>query len=139
MRQLLLFVSLSVLLSGCILSRRTNNEPVHQDRISALVPGKTTAREAVEILGAPTEVVQLGKRTAYRYDHTVTKDAGLVLFVLNVFNSDTRADRAWVFFDERETLTHIACNLHAIDASYALPWQSVRDRDDEVKTKPPGN
>jgi hypothetical protein len=135
MRQLLFVLCLSTLLPGCILARHTNNEPIHADRIARLVPGKTTAKEAVEILGAPTEVVQLGKRTAYRYDHSVTKDTGVVLFLINVFNSDTRADRAWVFFDEHEILTHVAGNLHAADASYALPWQSVRDRDDAAKLK----
>ena len=59
-------------------------------------------------------------------NYTATKDTGLSLLVVWLRNTDTRADRAWVFFDEHEVLTHVASSLHASDASYALPWQSVR-------------
>lgn len=137
MRQLLLVLPLAFLLPACILARQTQNEPLHADRFASLVPGKTTAGETVAILGAPTEVVQLGKRTAYRYDYTVTKDAGLFLLLVNFGNSDTRADRAWVFFDSEERLTHVATSLHGIDASYSMPWQDVRDRDDEQQAASP--
>ena len=126
MRHILLLLPLSLLLPGCILSRRTLNEPLHAERFASLVPGRTSAKETVDRLGAPTEVVQLGKRTAYRYDFTTEKGASLFLLLFNVVNSDTRADRAWVFFDENEMLTHVAASLRANDASYAMPWQIVR-------------
>ena len=126
MRHLIFAAELLCLLPSCILARRTQNEPLDPKHIAMLAPGKTTALQTVQLLGAPTEVVQLGRRTAYRYDHTTTKDAGAVLFLINMFNSDTRADRAWVFFDERDVLTHVAASLRASNASYALPWQEVR-------------
>ena len=137
MRQLLLVLPLVFLFPSCVLSRQTQNEPLHADRFAKLVPGTTTAKQTVEILGAPTEVVQLGRRTAYRYDYTVKKDAGLVLFLVNFFNSDTRADRAWVFFDSEELLTHVATSMHGLDASYSMPWQEVRDRDDAPEAASP--
>ncbi|MEO6711143.1 MAG: hypothetical protein ABI054_07885 [Planctomycetota bacterium] len=128
MRQLLLLGILSLALPGCYIARQTQNDPLHADRIAQLVPGTSTAAQVVEALGAPTEVVQLGKRTAYRYDYTATKDTGLLLVVVGLFNSDTRADRAWVFFNEQEVLTHVASSLHAKDARYAMPWQTIRSR-----------
>src|SRR5690349_15764356 len=124
MRQLILIAALAVALPGCYLARQTQNDPLHTDRIASLVPGTSTAKDVVVALGAPTEVVQLGKRSAYRYDYTETKDTGVLLLVVGLFNSDTRADRAWVFFDEHDILTHVASSLRAADASYALPWQS---------------
>lgn len=114
------------LLSGCFLAKRTQNEPLDGARIATLQPGQTHARQVVESLGAPTEVVQLGRRSAYRYDHTHTKDTGVFLVVLGLFNSDTRADRLWVFFDENDVLTHVASSLRADHAQHALPWQDVR-------------
>jgi hypothetical protein len=126
MRNLSCLALIVLLLPGCLLSRRTQNDPLPAENVAQLVPGRTSAKEAVAVLGAPTEVVQLGKRTAYRYDHAETKDAGLVLILINHFNSDTRADRVWVFFDENDVLTHVAASLHAKDASWAMPWQSVR-------------
>lgn len=126
MRHMICLCFVVLLLPACVLSRQTENEPLHADRVAGLVPGKSTAKEVVAALGAPTEVVQLGRRTAYSYEHAAKKTAGVVLFVVNLWNSDTRADRAWVFFDENDVLTHVAASLHAADASWALPWQSVR-------------
>ena len=128
MRHFLLVCLLSITLPGCYISRQTQNDPLHAGRIAQLAPGTSTAAQVVEALGAPTEVVQLGKRTAYRYDYTATKDTGVLLLVVGLFNSDTRADRVWVFFDEREILTHVASSLRASDAKYAMPWQSVRGK-----------
>src|SRR5687768_13566911 len=127
MRPVLLILAFAPLLPGCLLSQRTQNERLAAQKLAALVPGTTTARETVEILGAPTEIVQLGKRSAYRYDHTATKDTGVFLLVLGLFNSDTRADRAWVFFDENEVLTHVASSLRAKHVQYAVPWQDIHD------------
>jgi hypothetical protein len=70
------------------------------------VPGETTAKDVVEALGAPNEVVQLGTRSAYRYDFTVEKTAGFTLIIITFLNDDTRADRAWLFFDKDDVLTH---------------------------------
>lgn len=126
MGQAILAIVIVALTSGCVLAKRTQNEPLQAKAIARLEPGKTSARETVEWLGAPTEVVQLGRRSAYRYDHTRTKDTGVFLVVLGLYNSDTRADRAWVFFDENDVLTHVASSLRAKQASHALPWYEVR-------------
>jgi outer membrane protein assembly factor BamE (lipoprotein component of BamABCDE complex) len=126
MRQLLVILTLTLLLPGCYLARQTQNDPLRADQIASLTPGTSTAKDVVTALGAPTEVVQLGRRAAYRYDYTARKDTGVLLLVVGVFNSDTRADRVWVFFDENELLTHVASSLRADDARYALPWQKIR-------------
>ena len=126
MRTPALLLILALISPGCFLSRRTTNEPLSAERIGQLVPGKTTAGECVELLGAPTEVVQLAKRSAYRYDHTATKETGVFLLVLGLFNSDTRADRAWLFFDENEVLTHVATDLRADQADFNLPFGKDR-------------
>lgn len=126
MRTPALLLILALVAPGCFLSRRTTNEPLSPERIGQLVPGTTTAKETVELLGAPTEVVQLAKRSAYRYDHTATKETGVFLLVLGLFNSDTRADRAWLFFDENEVLTHVATDLRADQVDFNLPFGKDR-------------
>src|SRR5438105_3672931 len=88
-----------LLLPSCFISRLTANEPLHAEKIDALRPGTSTAADVASQLGAPTEVVQLGTRMAWRYDFTTTKTAGFTLIVVWLLNSDTRADRAWLFFD----------------------------------------
>ncbi|HUR27287.1 MAG TPA: hypothetical protein VM509_03820 [Planctomycetota bacterium] len=126
MRQLFAIVTLTLLLQGCYLARQTQNDPLRANQVASLAPGTSTAKDVVTALGAPTEVVQLGRRTAYRYDYTAQKDTGVLLLIVGVFNSDTRADRVWVFFDEHEVLTHVASSLRADEARYALPWQKIR-------------
>jgi hypothetical protein len=121
----ILVLLLALLSPACFISRTTVNAPVHGDVVASFVPGQTTAKEAVDKLGAPAEVVQLGSRTAYRYDFTVEKRAGFSLIVVSLLNDDTRADRVWLFFDAKDVLTHAGTTLQAADTRYAMPWQKI--------------
>ncbi len=112
-------------LGSCFLSRSTTNQPLHAPLLSQLHPGTTTAKDAVELLGAPNEVVQLGSRSAYRYDFTNLKRAGFTIIILSFLNEDTRADRAWLFFDAKDVLTHVGSTLEGNSARYAMPWQDI--------------
>lgn len=107
---------------GCLISRNNVNEPLVQENVAKLQPGVTTAQRAVELLGAPTEVVQLGFRSAYRFEFATAKRAGLFLIVVNLSNTDTRSDRVWLFFDDKDVLTHVGSSFQAADASYSMPW-----------------
>ncbi len=116
--------------AGCAFARQDVNEPLDVATVRELVPGKTTAREVVERLGAPTDVVQLGRRTAYRYDATTAKSTLLILLVVNFGNQDTRSDRVWVFFDEKDVLTHCGSTFGTHRTQYALPWEDVHEAED---------
>jgi len=115
------------LATGCALGRSSINQPVPAAALERLVPGKSTAADVVAELGAPVDVVQLGKRSAYRFEHQRSKNTGLFLLVVIVFNQDTRQDRVWAFFDENDVLTHFGATLTAKDARYALPWQDIHE------------
>lgn len=120
------------LLAGCFVARQDVNDPLDAPTIAKLQPGTTTARAVVEMLGAPTEVVQLGKRTAYRYEALTTKSAGLFLIVFNMGTQDTRSDRLWVFFDENDKLTHFGASYGTHRTQYALPWEDVHEASDNA-------
>jgi len=117
-------------LSACAIGRQDINEPLDPEIVRTFVPGKTTAREVTERLGAPTEVVQLGRRTAYRYDGATTKSTVLFLLVVNFANQDTRSDRVWVFFDDQDVLTHFGSWWGTHRTQYALPWEDVHEAAD---------
>jgi hypothetical protein len=121
---------LLLLLPACAFARQDTNEPLDVPTVRGFVPGKTTAREVVERLGAPTDVVQLGRRTAYRYDGTTTKSTVLFLLLINFANQDTRSDRVWVFFDERDVLSHFGASFGVHRTQYALPWEDVHEASD---------
>ncbi len=130
-----LWLSLAVLslLGSCGIGRMETNGPIDAAAVASLHPGTTTAREVVERLGAPMEVVQLGRRSAYRYDATAAKSAGLVLFVFNMFAQDERTDRVWVFFDEKDILTHYGATFAVHQTQYALPWEDVHEPEDNFR------
>ena len=121
-----------LLAAACAFARQDTNDPLDAPTIRAFVPGTTTAREVTERLGAPTEVVQLGRRTAYRYDATSAKSAVLFLLVINFGNQDTRSDRLWVFFDEHDVLTHYGATFGTHRTQYALPWEDVHEASDNA-------
>jgi outer membrane protein assembly factor BamE (lipoprotein component of BamABCDE complex) len=118
----LLAAVLLLTLSACFMSRSTVNEPLRRAQFEQLHPGTTTAKEVVELLGAPNEVVQLGTRSAYRYDFTNLKREGFTVIVFSALNEDARADRAWLFFDAHDVLTHFGSTFEADKARYQMPW-----------------
>jgi hypothetical protein len=120
------------LFTACVFGRQDTNDPFDAVTIRGLVPGTTTAREVVERLGAPSDVVQLAKRTAYRYDATSTKSTFLALLVVNFGNQDTRSDRLWLFFDEHDVLTHYGASFGTHRTQYALPWEDVHEDSDNA-------
>ena len=118
--------------AACGIARMESNDPIDAEAVRSLVPGTTTAKDVVTKLGAPTEVVQLGKRSAYRYDASSAKSAGLVLVVFNMFAQDMRTDRLWAFFDENEVLTHVGATYGTHRTQYALPWETVHEAEDDA-------
>ena len=112
-------------LSSCFISRSTTNVPRQRSRLDELRPGTTTAKEVVELLGAPNEVVQLGSRSAYRYDFGIMKRAGFTIIIVSFLNEDARTDRAWLFFNKDEILTHVGSTFEGNQAQYAMPWQEI--------------
>jgi hypothetical protein len=131
MRALLLLLLLCS--GGCAFARFNENEPLAPELLAGFAPGQTTAREVVARLGAPTDIVWLGKRTAYRYDHLRRKVAGTILILVNLANFDERSDRIWLFFDEQDVLTHFAGTFAAERTEYAFPWENLHD-----ENPPPG-
>ena len=123
----LLIVPFLLLAPACVMARTSENKPLDEGAFHSLRPGSTTAREAVELLGAPDDIVQLGKRSAYRYRYTSTKTAGLILVVANFYDDDSRSDRAWLFFDENQVLTHLGVTLDGHETEYAMPWEDLHD------------
>ena len=114
-------------LPSCFLARGSVNEPIRAAAVASLTTGKSTAAQCVQVLGGPSEVIQLGKRSAYRYDHTISKTAQLYLGIVNLTNEDSRQDRVWLFFDEDNVLTHIGSTFSSHRPEYSMPWGDPYD------------
>ena len=114
-------------LQSCYLTRAAVSEPLDFAVVRSIEPG-ATAEDVVGKMGAPDLVVQLGKRSAYRYSHTVDKGAGSFMMLLVLYNEDTRSDRVWFFFDENQILTHVGSTFRAHRAGFSmLPNSEIYD------------
>lgn len=125
----LLGLSALLLAPSCFLSRQTSNVPLRHVDYGGLEPGATTATQVVAQFGAPTEIVQLARRSAYLYHFDQRKVSGLALLLVNFVNTDVRQDRVWLFFDEEDVLTHVGTTFEANDARYAMPWFDIHEDD----------
>jgi outer membrane protein assembly factor BamE (lipoprotein component of BamABCDE complex) len=127
MRLPIVLASLLALAPSCYISRNYVNEPLDAERVAQLVPGQTTADQALALLGAPTDVVQLGKRSAWRYEHDQVKTAVATVIVFTAQNTDAQSDRVWLFFDEHDVLQHFGATLSAAKAEWAMPWSKPHE------------
>ena len=122
MKRSIAFLSLLTLLPGCFTTRTTVNQQLSSEAAAQIAPG-TTAAEVVELLGAPTDIVQLGHRSAYLYEFQQTKMTGFLAAVVGFMNSDTRSDRIWVFLGPGgEEVTHVGSSFDADKAQNGMPW-----------------
>jgi hypothetical protein len=116
MKSPLAFLSL-LILPACFLGQTSINEPLDHRLVESIEPGATAA-QVVAKMGAPDEVVQLGKRIAYRYSYQVDKGTGAYFLLLALYSEDTRSDRVWFFFDENQVLTHVGKTFRSHRASF---------------------
>jgi len=123
-RRLPLLLALACLVTpSCFISRTRTNSALDAEAYARLVPGQSTQDDVLAELGAPVDVVQLGRRSAWRYDHTQAKDAALFLILVTFRNIDSDQDRVWAFFDEEGVLTHVGGTFESDEAGYKMPWQ----------------
>jgi hypothetical protein len=117
-------------LQSCFLSREAINQPLDHEVVGGIKIG-TTASEVVTRMGAPEEVVQLGRRTAYRYQFNLAKSATSWWGILILSTSDSRRDTAWFFFDENQRLSHMGSTFESHRSGFhAFPWTDNYDADD---------
>ena len=122
MKASLLSLALLLILPGCFTTRKTINQQLSSEAAAQVAPG-TSAADVVELLGAPTDIVQLGHRSAYLYEFQQTKMTGLLAGVVGFMNSDTRSDRVWIFLGPGgDTVTHVGSSFDANKAENRMPW-----------------
>ncbi len=115
------FLAALLLAPACYIGESSIHHPFAPEQVAQLKPGHSTAQEVADLLGAPTQVVEIGSGSAWLYEHAVAKDAVLWLLVIALRGNETQSDRVWVFFDAQGKLTHAAASFEAADAGYAIP------------------
>ncbi len=101
------------LLGGCAqYENRRGVEVTWQDSVTdKLVRGQTTRKEALRLLGPPSQVISMEEETVLYYLFERSKGEGVILIVYNRMKIDTDYDRAVLFFDENDILTDFATRI----------------------------
>lgn len=128
-----LLIACLALLGSCAFFRSVENEPLPPEWLDQFRPGESTALDVTNVLGGPAQVVWLGERSAYLYNHVKTKGTGILLIPFILGNVDTRSDRIWFFFDKENTLTHWGATFAAHHTQYAVPWEDVHEVEDGIE------
>ncbi len=114
---------LALFLQSCVmLVKNKDYYPFDTSQLDKLIPGKTTAAEVTEMLGAPSNIVKLSNGNAYIYRHSLTKGTGLWLVLVTFGNYDKHKDQIVIFFDKNDVMTHYGVTLDAHKAAYGLPF-----------------
>jgi hypothetical protein len=145
---LLALAALVTATPGCIYGRARDDRPLDPARLLSIQVGKSTKRDVVEILGAPTfvndrlgfrvlapqggpqagsvpaplvdELVRQPLDHSYTYVFSDTKSTSLYLLIVSWTNQETHYDRAVFFFDEKGVLTHMGVTLDAPNGEFRL-------------------
>ena len=109
--------------SGClVIGKNKEYQPFDSGELEKLVPGTTTAAEVSELLGAPSQVVEMSNGNAYIYKRSLAKGTALWLLVVSFGNYEKQYDQVVLFFDENDIMTHYGVSLNANKASYGFPF-----------------
>ncbi len=138
-----------VLLPGCILGRTRDEVPIDEGKVAKIIPGQSTKRDVVELLGAPSYVNdRIGLRLlekpvqgpgaanggplidelihspldhTYTYEYTDTKSMSLYLLIVSFTNQETKRDKVVIFFDDKGTVTHLGATFDAKNVEFRMP------------------
>jgi outer membrane protein assembly factor BamE (lipoprotein component of BamABCDE complex) len=84
---------------GCVVSRATIGEPLHEDAIAAIKKGTTTMAEVVSLIGSPDRIVRGYDREIFHYYYYDGKSPAMLLLLLNFIRMDVKSDNLYVFFN----------------------------------------
>ena len=122
-REILFVLLLVFFLQSCAgWAKNKDYHPFDASGVDKLIPGKSTAAQVTEILGAPSEIVKLSNGNAYIYRRSLSKGTGLWLLIVSFGNYDEHYDQIVIFLDKKNTMTHFAVTLDAHKATYGLPF-----------------
>jgi outer membrane protein assembly factor BamE (lipoprotein component of BamABCDE complex) len=121
--KLTLAALLPALLAGCYFGKTRDDRLWDEERVAKIEVGKTTKAQVLQLLGPPKQVVRLLESEAYMYSHTIEKDTGAFLLVVNLRRSDRQYDAVTVIINRQDVVTAVGSRFTAEQAGYGLPWQ----------------
>lgn len=122
MKRALLVTAPLILATGCYFSKNKEGIGLDPAVVARIEVGKTTKAELLEILGPPTQIIRLLDSEAYVYRHSIQKNTGTILILLNMVRSDQQFDAVTAIISRAGTVTAVGSRFTSDKASYGFPF-----------------
>ena len=110
-----------VLLGGCYFGKKVDDRPWSADLVARIEVGKTTKAQVLQILGPPKEIIRLLESEAYMYTHSIEKNTGTFLLLVNLSRTDRQYDSIAVIINRQDVVTAVGSRFSANGAEYGFP------------------
>jgi len=122
-RSILLLVGLSLLISGCVLSRGRVGNPIQEESLKQIEKGISKKDLVVSLLGAPDRIIVGNDKEIFQYYYYDGKSPGLILLVFNIISVNVRSDNLYVFFDRQGLVQDVIYGKRTQEVDFTLrPW-----------------
>jgi hypothetical protein len=124
MHRLLILLTLPLLIGGCFMGKSKDASPLETNAAQQITVGSTTKAEVLDRLGPPNKILKLHESEAMVYEHVVTKNSALFLFIVTLYRTDRQKDAVTVIIDKEGIVSAVGAKAEADEASFGSPWGS---------------
>ncbi|HXX92292.1 MAG TPA: outer membrane protein assembly factor BamE, partial [Planctomycetota bacterium] len=110
-------------LGGCYFSKKIDDRSFNPTAVAQIQVGKTTKAEVLQLLGPPREIIRLLESEAYMYVHSIEKNTGTFLLLVNLNRTDKQYDSVAVIINRQDVVTAVGSRASAQTAAYGFPWE----------------
>ncbi|MHC4472426.1 MAG: hypothetical protein ACYS99_15855 [Planctomycetota bacterium] len=111
-----------MLLPGCFVAKSVDDTRWDPQTVSKIKVGRSSRADVLNLLGPPTQVVELLDSDAYVYRHTIVKDTGLFLLIFSALREDRQMDAVTVIVDRAGKVQAVGSKYNAERAIHGMPW-----------------
>ncbi len=122
-KTMVLFLGLTLILQGCIVSRGRVGNPLDEASIQQIEKGISKKDAVVTLLGAPDRIIVGNDKEIFHYYYYDGKSPGLILLLLNIISINVRSDNLYVFFDQQGIVQEVIYGKRTPEVDFTLrPW-----------------
>lgn len=123
LRGVILFLVLSLVLQGCVISRGRVGNPIDEHNLQQIQKGVTHREQVVELLGAPDRINQAPDRDIFQYYYFDAKSPALILLIFNLITLNVKSDNLYIFLDKQGVVQDIIYGKRTDGVDFTLrPW-----------------
>ena len=122
-RTALILLTLSLVVTGCVVSRGRVGNPIDETSLQSINKGATNRDRVVDLLGAPDRIILGNDREIFHYYYYDAKSPALILLVFNILSLNVKSDNLYVFFDQQGIVQDVVYGKRTDGVEFTLrPW-----------------